>query len=160
MKEKLYLVLLRVGMGWIFLWAFLDKLFGLGSATTPDKAWLNGVSPTAGFLKFGVYGPFQSFFNSLSGNVIVDWLFMMGLLGVGVALTLGIGKKIATMSGSLLMILMWLALFPPKNNPFLDDHIIYLFVLQLLLQLDAGEVFGLGKWWNKTILVKKYPFLK
>lgn len=147
-------------MGWIFLWAFLDKLYGLGSSTAPDKSWLSGVSPTAGFLRMATHGPFKSYFQSLSGNVLVDWLFMLGLLGVGLALILGIGRKISTMAGSLLMILMWLSLFPPANNPFLDEHIIYLFVLQLLLQLHAGEVFGLGKWWNSTPLVKKFSFLK
>jgi thiosulfate dehydrogenase [quinone] large subunit len=55
---------------------------------------------------------------------------------------------------------MWLAVLPPKNNPFIDDHIIYIFVLQLLLQLHSGEVFGLGKWWNETSIVKKFSFLK
>lgn len=160
MKQQLYLALLRVSMGWIFLWAFLDKLFGLGSSTLPDKSWLNGVSPTAGFLKMATHGPFKSYFQSLAGSTIVDWLFMLGLLGVGLALILGIGRKISTMAGSLLMILMWLSLFPPANNPFMDEHIIYILVLQLLLQLHAGEVFGLGKWWNETILVKKFTFLK
>ena len=40
------------------------------------------------------------------------------------------------------------------------EHLIYIFALQLLLQLHSGEVFGLGKWWNETSLVKKLPFLK
>ena len=160
LKQQLFLALLRISMGWIFLWAFLDKVFGLGYATAPDKSWLVGTSPTLGFLKFGTAGPFKSIFQSLAGNAIVDWLFMLGLLGVGIALTLGIGKKLSTMSGSLLLLLMWLAAIPPKNNPFMDEHIIYIFVLQLLLQLHSGEVFGLGKWWNETSLVKKFSFLK
>ena len=44
---------LRIGIGWIFLWGFLDKLFGFGFATARESAWLNGGSPTFGFLKFG-----------------------------------------------------------------------------------------------------------
>ena len=160
MKQQLYLALLRISMGWIFLWAFFDKVFGLGYATTIEKSWLAGVSPTLGFLKFGTSGPFKPIFTGLAGNPIVDWLFMLGLLGVGTALILGIGKKLSTMSGSLLLLLMWLAALPPKNNPFMDEHLIYIFVLQLLLQLRAGEVYGLGLWWNETSLVKKLPFLK
>ncbi len=160
MKQQLYLALLRISMGWIFLWAFFDKLLGLGFATTSAKSWLAGGSPTFGFLKFGTTGPFKSIFESMAGNPIVDWLFMLGLLGVGTALVLGIGKKLSTMSGSLLLLLMWLAVLPPKHNPFMDDHLIYIFVLQLLFQLHSGEVFGLGKWWNETSLVKKLPFLK
>ena len=45
--------LLRMAVGWIFLWAFLDKLVGLGFATEVGKGWLNGGSPTFGFLNFG-----------------------------------------------------------------------------------------------------------
>lgn len=160
MKQQLYVGLLRISMGFIFLWAFLDKLLGLGYATTPEKSWLAGGSPAFGFLKFGTSGPFKSIFVSMAGNPIVDWMFMLGLLGVGTALILGIGKKLSTMSGSLLLLLMYLAAIPPKNNPIIDDHIIYIFVLQLLLQLRAGEVYGLGLWWNETKLVKTLPFLK
>lgn len=160
MKQQIFLAMLRISMGWVFLWAFLDKLLGLGFATAADKSWLSGNSPTLGFLKFGTAGPFKPFFVSLTGNPIVDWLFMLGLLGVGIALILGIGKKLSTMSGSLLLLLMWLAVLPPKNNPFVDEHIIYILVLQLLLQLHSGEVFGLGKWWNETFIVKKFSFLK
>ncbi len=49
---------LRLGMGWTFSWAFIDKVFGLGFATKAAGAWLNGGSPTFGFLKFGTKGPF------------------------------------------------------------------------------------------------------
>ena len=71
---------LRLLLGWTFLWAFVDKLFGLGFNTVADKSWLDGVSPTFGFLKFGTKGPFASLYQSLAGNPVVDWLFMMGLL--------------------------------------------------------------------------------
>lgn len=147
-------------MGWIFLWAFIDKLFGLGFATSIEKSWLVGTSPTYGFLKFASTGPLRPLFESLAGNVLVDWLFMLGLLGVGSTLMLGIAKKISTYLGSLLLFLMWLAILPPKNNPFMDEHIVYILVLQLLLQLRSGEIFGLGTWWNETSLVKKCPILK
>ncbi|KAB8181764.1 hypothetical protein FH610_027020, partial [Microbispora catharanthi] len=29
----------RIAIGWVFLWAFLDKLFGWGFATPTAKAW-------------------------------------------------------------------------------------------------------------------------
>jgi len=154
------LATLRIGLGWTFLWPFFDKLLGLGFATESGKAWLDGVSPTFGFLKFGAYGPLKPFFESLAGNPLVDWLFMIGLLGLGIALILGIGMRIAAYSGTLLLLLMWFALLPPKNNPFLDDHIIYALLLIMLYQTNAGDWFGLGKWWGQTMLVRKYPILK
>ncbi len=160
MKSQLLSAMLRIGMGFIFLWAFFDKVFGLGYATLPEKSWLAGNSPTSGFLKFGTTGPFKPFFESLAGNSVVDWLFMLGLLGIGLALVLGIGKKLSTLFGTLLLLLMWLSTFPPKNNPLIDEHIIYILVLQLLLPLQSGGVLGLGKWWDETVLVKKFPFLK
>ncbi len=158
-KEQVW-ALLRFGMGWIFLWAFLDKLFGLGFSTTPDKAWLAGGSPTFGFLNSATYGPFAAFYHSLAGNVAVDWLFMLGLLGMGTALILGIGVRIAGYAGALLTILMWSSLLPPKNNPFLDEHIIYALVLLGLATVRAGQWFGFGKWWAKRRLVKQYPILE
>lgn len=51
-KGKYIWGLLRLGMGWIFFWAFIDKVFGLGFATATGKGWIDGVSPTFGFLKF------------------------------------------------------------------------------------------------------------
>ena len=159
-KAHYALGFLRLSMGFLFLWAFLDKLFGLGFSTAADKSWLAGASPTAGFLKNATHGYFASSFQALSGSPVVDWLFMFGLFGLGVSLLLGIGLKIAAYTGSLLMILMWLALFPSSNNPILDDHIIYLFALISFLQLKAGHTLGLGKWWENTSLVKKYPFLQ
>jgi thiosulfate dehydrogenase [quinone] large subunit len=115
---KYTLAMLRIGMGWIFFWAFLDKLFGLGFATEASKSWLSGNSPTTGFLKFATHGPFKPFFESLAGNPIVDWLFMLGLFGIGLALILGIGLKIATQTGSLLLFLMWASLLPPEPEFF------------------------------------------
>src|SRR3989338_5275898 len=135
---------LRISLGWILLWAFLDKVFGLGFSTAADKTWLAGISPTAGFLKFGATGFFGKYFGALAGSALVDWLFMLGLLLIGTALILGIGMKIASYSGALLMFLMWLALVPSKNNPLIDDHIIYLLVFLRLYFTEAGKTLGFG----------------
>ncbi|MDP3941674.1 MAG: hypothetical protein Q8Q49_05190, partial [bacterium] len=155
-RDGVLLALLRIGMGCVFLWAFLDKVFGLGFATTQDKSWLMGVSPTSGFLQFGTKGMFASSFHTLSGNVAVDWLFMLGLLGVGVAFTFGIGMKIASYAGSLMMLLIYLSLFPPANNPLIDEHIIYILVLLYLGQADL-RVWSLQNWWMSMGIIKRYP---
>ena len=159
-KEQYVWALLRFTLGFIFLWAFFDKLFGLGFATSPDKSWLAGASPTFGFLKMGTHGPLVSFYQSIAGNIIVDWLFMAGLLLIGSSLVLGMGLKVAGYSGTLLMLLMWSAAIPPKNNPILDEHIIYILVLLLLANVKSGYTWGLGKWWSNTALVKRYKFLE
>lgn len=130
--KKLAYLKLRIVMALIFLWAFVDKTFGLGFATTPDKAWINGGSPTYGFLTFGTDGPFAEIFKSLAGIGLVDWLFMLGLLGVGLTLLFNRFVVWGAVAGSVMMLLMWLATFPPENNPLIDDHIVYIIVLGIL----------------------------
>src|SRR5215208_2082879 len=99
------LAVLRIVLGLTFLWAFFDKLLALGYHTG-DAAWINGGSPTEGFLKFGADGPFDGFYHSLAGTAFADWAFMLGLLGIGTALTLGIGVRIAGYAGALLYLMM------------------------------------------------------
>lgn len=132
MNRKNTYLALRLSMGFIFLWAFLDKTFGLGFATTPEKSWLAGGSPTTGFLSFGVRGPFANIFQSLAGIQLVDWLFMLGLLFVGITLILNRFVKWGAIAGSVMFLLMYLALLLPENNPIIDDHLVYIMVLVLI----------------------------
>lgn len=152
--------LLRIALGWIFIWAFFDKLFGLGFSTINDKSWLIGYSPTKDFLSLGTSGIFAPVYYALAGNVIVDWAFMLGLFLIGISLILGIGIKIASYSGSLMMILMWSTNLPPKTNPLIDYHIIFLIVLILFSVLKAGRFLGFGNRWKTIKLVKKFPILE
>jgi len=155
---KIIVAVLRFFMAAQFLWAFFDKLLGLGFATAPDKAWIRGGSPTLGFLTKGATGPFAIIFNAIGGKGVVDWLFMLALLPVGGALLLGIGIKIATISGSVLMFFMWSVTLPKSNNIFLiDEHLIYILVLLILLFTKAGQYAGLGRLWTRTKLVKSAP---
>lgn len=119
-------------MAFIFLWAFVDKVFGLGFATKPENAWINGGSPTAGFLTHGTSGPLAEIFKALAGAQIVDWLFMLGLLFVGITLFINRFVLWGAIAGSLMMFLIWLAILLPENNPIVDDHIVYILVLALL----------------------------
>jgi thiosulfate dehydrogenase [quinone] large subunit len=151
---------IRVCLGWVFLWAFLDKLFGWGRATPAGKGWLEGGSPTEGFLSNATTGPFKGLYAGIAGAGWADALFMFGLLGIGVALILGIGMRIATWSGALLLVLMWTAVLPPKNNPFMDDHLVYALVLLSLWLTGAGRTWGLGRTWDRLSLVRRLPVLR
>ncbi|MEV0831048.1 hypothetical protein [Nonomuraea rubra] len=146
----------RISIGWVFLWAFLDKTFGFGFATPAAKAWINGGSPTTGFLKGTGEHALGAFFSGLAGQAWVDWLFMAGLLGVGLALVLGIGTRIAAGAGTAMLLLMWAAELPLANNPFMDDHIIYSIVLIGLALAGAGTTLGLGN----LPIVRRTPWLQ
>ena len=152
--------LARLSLGWIFLWAFLDKTFGLGYATAGKDAWLEGGSPTEGFLAFAAKGPFKGVYNDIAGAAWADWLFMLGLLGIGVALMLGVFMRLAAWSGALLLVLMWTAVLPPENNPFMDDHLVYAGLLALLALVRAGRYLGLGALWERLPLVQRLPILR
>jgi len=162
--------LLRIAFGLTFLWAFFDKLLALGFSTGRledgtidrfgDAAWIHGGSPTKGFLAFGADGPFDSFYHSIAGAAWADWLFMIALLGIGVALTVGAGMRIAGASGALLYLLMWTVVLPPENNPVIDDHILGAITLVVLMLANAGDTWGLGRWWSRTEAVERYPVLR
>lgn len=158
---------LRIATGFIFLWAFLDKLFGLGYSTPAERAWLNGGSPTKGFLGSIDAGPFASTFRSMAGEWWVDWLFMLGLLAIGVAVVLGIGLRAAAVSGTLLLALMWIAEWPParytsageatgSTNPLIDYHVIYALALIVVAATAAGNRWGLGRAWTRLPFVRRH----
>lgn len=158
--------LLRLALGFIFLWAFFDKLFGLGVATCKgvgvacSKAWLQGGSPTDGFLSKAVTGPFKDFYHDLAGLAWVDWLFMLGLLVIGLGLLLGTWIRFAALAGIVLMVLMWTALLWPANTPALDEHLIYALVLFGIALTADHQAWTLNSWWAKTRLAKALPFLR
>lgn len=159
--HNISLGLTRIGIGLIFLWAFLDKVFGLGFSTEAGKAWIDGVSPTYGYLAFATHGPLAGIFQAMAGNSLVDILFMLGLLCVGTYLILGIKVKLASGAGIAMLLLMYLSAFPPEHHPFLDEHIIYSLILLSFIQMPTvGDCIGLGGWWSKQAMVKKYPILK
>ena len=164
------LATLRLAMGFIFAWAFLDKTFALGFSTgrleegnidffAQGGAWLNGGSPTRGFLS-GSRGPLASMWQGLAGDTWVNWVFMLALAAVGIALLLGIGMRLAAVGGSLLLLSMWSVAMLPGSNPFVDSHIIYTLVLVVLALTAAGNTWGLGERWSRTRLVQQLPFLK
>jgi thiosulfate dehydrogenase (quinone) large subunit len=164
---------LRIGFGVTFLWAFFDKLLGLGYATGvnpetgavdrfgPD-AWINGGSPTFGFLTFGVPAdnPLREFFNGIAGDTWVNWLFMLALLGIGLALTFGVGMRIAAAAGALLYLMMWVASLPLENNPLVDEHMLGALTMVVLATTLAGDTWGLGKRWSRTSLVRRHTVLR
>jgi thiosulfate dehydrogenase [quinone] large subunit len=150
----------RIALGWTFLWAFLDKTFGLGHGTEAKNAWIDGGHPTLGFLKFGAEGPFTDFYHGIAGATWADWLFMTGLAALGTALILGIGLRITAIAGGILYLMMWTVVLPPENNPILDDHLINAAVLAGLALVGAGNTLGLGRTWARLPLVQKMPWLK
>jgi thiosulfate dehydrogenase [quinone] large subunit len=162
---------LRLLTGFVFLWAFLDKTFGFGYATPSGKGWIDGGSPTKGFLSSVAAGPMESTFHDWAGAGWANWLFMLGLLGIGVALVSGVALRLAAVAGTAMMALMWIAEWPPakhlsdgtlsmSSNPFVDYHLIYAVVIIALAVAGAGATWGLGKVWAKLPIVRDHTWLR
>lgn len=159
-----WLAVTRYATGFIFLWAFLDKTFGLGFSTPVERAWINGGTPAQGFLNSpAVTGPLQPFFQSIA-SPLADWLFMAGMLGIGAAVMLGIGLRVSAVAGTVMMLLMYLAEWPfaigaGSTNPLVDYHIIYALALIVIAVTMAGDTWGLGATWKKLPLVQRFRWL-
>jgi thiosulfate dehydrogenase [quinone] large subunit len=169
----------------MFLWAFLDKAFGLGFSTGRDpatgtitffgegQAWFNGGSPTEGVFAYALHaGPFQGFYESL-GNVTmtqqgpaasppgwIDAVYMVSMLLIGVGLMTGVMTRLAAVGG-----IVWMAIFYtstaiwPEHNPIVDDHVVYIVVLIGLMLANAGRYWGLGKIWQRYEGVRSRSYL-
>ena len=152
------------------MWAFLDKTFGLGYSTTTQHAWIHGGSPTKGFLTGVNAGPFTSMFHHMAGQGWADWLFMLGLLGIGLALILGIGLRISAVVGVVLVALMWAAVWPlaqhasdgsltGSTNPFVDEHVMDALALIVVGVLGTSSRLGLGALWARLPFVSRHRAL-
>lgn len=162
-----FLSITRIAIGFIFFWAFIDKLLGLGFSTCRDRetgeidafcdaAWINGGAVTEGYLASSS-GPFAEFFQGLADDRWTDWPFMIGLAGIGLALMLGIGTKIAAWTGPVLLGMMYVSHAWPNQggnttNPFLDDHILQIVAIIgiVLVELTHQSV-GFGKVWRRAV---------
>ncbi len=166
----------RIALGFYFLWAFLDKLLGLGFSTCRtvaedgaisinafcENAWVNGGHVTEGYLVYGgnVNSPFHEFFVNLGAERWTDWPFMIGLLGVGLALMLGIGTRVGAIAGSLMLTFMYMTQMPVSTNPVLDEHLIYIVAILAIVWLELPrQKVGLGNWWRSLPIVKSNAWL-
>lgn len=122
--------LLRLALGLLFLFAAWSKL---GAESWTAAAYLTNAS-----------GPFTVWFQSLAGNVIVDFLNMYGQLLIGLALVFGFLVRPASFFGAILMLLYYFAQFDQNTaHGLIEEHLIYLFIFLLLLSGGFGHVWGL-----------------
>lgn len=161
--------LLRIGLGLLYLWAFISQGFGVTYANTEpatagapatygwhfdvdaSKGWISSGfkhSPTEAYVA-KAHGPTAPIVQNLPTGVDdFGWIFAIG--GLGIALTLGIFMRIAGWGGFALNLMIWFAGFPPSSNPIIDgEHMAFAFGILLLMFLHAGNHWGLGRWWTK-----------
>jgi thiosulfate dehydrogenase [quinone] large subunit len=164
--------ILRIGIGLIYLWAFISQGFGVGYTNQvvnenapapapvqyrwnftfdPDNGWITSGfehSPTEQYVDNNTHGPLAFIPQNLPvGLDDFGWMFATG--GLAVALTLGICSRIAGWGGLALNVMIWFAAFPPANNPIFDTtHFMLAFTIFLLMWLHASNYWGIGRWWR------------
>jgi uncharacterized membrane protein YphA (DoxX/SURF4 family) len=148
---KLYaLALLRVVIGWHFLFEGLSKLF------TP--AW-----SSADYLLLSNW-IFSGFFHWIANNAgilsLVDFSVTWGLILIGLALFTGLFDRLACIAGMLLISMFWLA-NPPLtgldfgvphegNYMLVDKNIVEFFALFILSLFPTGKYLGLAHFFKKN----------
>lgn len=138
--------LLRLALGWLYLYAGLTKVM---NPSWTSKAYLEGATTMHGF---------YAWLTSPGIMQAVDFLNTWGLTLLGVSLILGIGMKVSTRLGAVLMALYYIPIlaFPMvgAHSFLVDEHVIYaLALLWLGVSPDARQ-------WSLAASTKRLPFAK
>ncbi len=157
--------ILRVVLGFGFLFAGLDKFFmwaggkpftaaGFLSHAT-GGAWL-GSDPKA------IVNPTHGFWVGLAGNAqlmsVIDTLVVFGEVAIGVALILGIASRFAGSMGALMMLLFYVANWSFANGPF-NEQLFYGLIAGVIAYVGAGA-YALDTVIERTAIVERVPAIK
>lgn len=151
-NQKIALFLLRISMGWLMLYAGVTKIV--------DPAW-----SAEGYLKAAKTFPGLFAWFAQPGILpVINFINEWGLTLLGISLILGIGVRLSSILGALLMLLYY---FPVLTFPYIkphsyivDDHIIYFLALLVLGAFSAGRVWGLENWCANLPTCRRYPRLR
>lgn len=133
--QRISLLLLRLSLGWLFLYAGLSKV--MGEQAFSAAGYLKGAQNFTWLYEFFASTPMLPF-----TNFVNEW----GQIAIGVSLILGIFVRFSAVAGVVMMLLYYFALpFPkPDAHSFIvDDHIIYAAGLLVLAAFQAGQFWGL-----------------
>jgi thiosulfate dehydrogenase [quinone] large subunit len=163
-SRALGILAFRLTIGWVFLFAGIEKLF-LG-----EKAF-----SAAGFLQFGTLGtaagaadgaivnPTHAFWVDLATNGtamnIVNFLVPYGQVAIGLALILGLATRFAGVMGALMMAFIGLASWDFANG-FVNYHVVLMLSSLILAVIAAGEVYGVDAIVDEHPIIKRAPVLR
>ncbi len=161
------LAALRIVTGFGFLYAGLEKIFDFAGTGKPFSA--------AGFLQFGsagtlpgsaqdaVVNPTHDLWVSLASNAAlmpaINWLVVVGETAIGIALIFGIATRFSGVMGALLMGLITIAAWD-FGFGVVNETVMYAVVALYLAVVDAGSVYGVDGYLEKTEVVTHTPALR
>ncbi len=149
--QKISLFCSRIIIGWMFFWAGITKVI--------DPKWSADFYLKGAKLLPGFYGWLLDPAVLPCVNFVNEW----GLTLLGVSLILGIGVRLSSILGAILMLLYYIPLGFPYPNPhayIVDEHIVYMAILIYFASIRAGRFWGLDNMFSNSALGFKYPWLR
>ena len=148
-SQTLWLVVLRLLIGWHFLYEGLVKLFNSGWSAYPY------LMDSDGFL--------SGFFQNIAGNegflTVSNYVNIYGLTLIGLGLILGCFSRIASIGGIIFLALFYLSHPPfvgadylmPTEGSYLwiDKNIIEIGALMVLIYFPTSHIVGLDRYLSK-----------
>lgn len=148
--EAKFLLISRLAIGWL--------MFNAGITKVLDPTWT-----ASGYLASAK--TFPGFYSWLALPQNIGWIDFVnewGLTLIGVSLILGLGARLSSLLGALLMLLYYFPVleFPKVAHGFVvDEHVIYAAVLLFFAAVRAGRYYGLDNWCANLPICRKYPRL-
>jgi len=145
-QARIYIVALRMALGWLFFYAGITKLV--------NPAW--SAAPYISAAK--TFGGLYSWFTTPGVIDVVNVLNEWGLTLIGVSLIVGAFVRVSSVLGVVLMVLYYLPIldFPTvgAHGYIVDEHVIYAAALLVLYATKSGHVCG------ADVRLKKITWLK
>ena len=163
--QQAAIAVLRMATGVVFLTAGLEKLLA------------KEAFDAAGFLKFGtagapylgtaaegaIYNPTHDFWVNLAGNAtlmpFINSLVVYGEIAIGVALMLGLFTRFASVAGTLMMALFFVAAWS-FGHGIVNEQLMYGIVTAVLGIVAAGRYYGLDAVIEKGATFRRAPQLR
>src|SRR3989344_5235167 len=150
-SQKLFLFLTRISLGWLFFYSGITKV-------------LNPEWSAAGYLQNAkAFTGLFSWFAPPGILALIKFVNGLGPLLLGISLILGIGVRLSSVLGAVLMMFYYLPLgfpYPNAHSFIVDEHIIYALVLLLFAAIRAGRIWGLENWCANLPICSKFPKLR
>ena len=174
-RHQLAVAVLRVAVGFIFLFAGLEKVIGGGGEWTAAGFLQFGTGGTLGWpfvtepVEGTIYNPTNAFWVALADNdfamSVINLLVPWGQIGIGLGLMLGFLTRFSAAMGTLMMVLFFFAAWDVEFG-IVNQHLTYALVTFVLGYLGSGNFYGLdgvlaervGRGWFRRYFMSGNPY--
>lgn len=144
MSSRIVLALTRVSLGWVMFYAGITKIM---NPNWSASGYLKGAKTFSGF---------YTYLTDPSILPVINFVNEWGLTLLGISLILGIGVRLSSVLGAVLMLMYY---FPSLDFPkigttayIIDEHIIYALVMIYFATVRDSRGYGLEDWFSRTFL--------